>query len=132
MKDGHYTQSDIVELNVYKEPKRAQVAIATLKSGTQIWSNGMDVHITENPGGSGKKQVYMNFTKDKVHPIYATVAEIVYKKAYGHGGYRPGAGRKKDENRIPKKTCSFRLTTDECEKVKRFIEDMRSKDGGAV
>ena len=127
MRNGHYTQSDIIELNVYKEPKQAQVAIATLKSGTQIWSNGIDVHITENPDGSGKKQVYKNFTKDKVHPVYATVAEIVQKKAYGHGGFRPGAGRKKDENKIPKKTYSFRLTVAEQIRVKQFIEDMRKE-----
>ena len=86
-------------------------------------------------GNNGKskslwqKKVYANFKKCEVPVLYATVAEIVYKKAYGHGGFRPGAGRKKDEDKIPKKTYSFRLTVAEQIRVKQFIEDMRKEDG---
>ena len=128
MRNGHYTQSDIMELNVYRETQKIQIAVATLKNGAKIWSNGIDVEITENPKVFGKKKVYANFKKCEVPVLYATVAEIVYKKAYGHGGFRPGAGRKKDEDKIPKKTYSFRLTVAEQIRVKQFIEDMRKED----
>jgi hypothetical protein len=126
MKNGHYTKADIVELNTYKESKFVRVAVAELISGTKIWSNGLDVQIIEP---SGEKQMYMDFTKDKIPAVYAVVAEMVCKKAYGHGGYRPGAGRKKDESKAPKIACSFRLTAEEREKVKQFINDMRAESG---
>jgi len=127
LRDGHYTKADITELNVYKEPGRVQVAVATLKNGAKILSNGFDIEITENPKAFSEKQVYTNYKKCKVPDLYATVAEIVYKKAYGHGGYRPGAGRKKDESKAERSPRTFRLTGIEYQKVKTFIEEMRKE-----
>lgn len=129
MKNGHYTRSDIKELNIYQEQGMAKVAVATLKNDVKIWSDGCDVYIMDNPSDYLDKKVYMNFTKDKAPALYAAVAETVRQKAYGHGGYRPGAGRKKSEDIAQKKPRSFRLTEYEYEKVKEFIENIRTESG---
>ena len=127
MKNGRYTAGDIVDLIVIprnKEKNITQVAIATLKDGCKIWSNGIDFQIHAELHSFDGRKIFFNIKA--IPEQYAVVAEVVRKKANGRGGWRLGAGRKKTlRGSKEKRTRSFKLTEYEYVKVKKYIEELR-------
>ena len=124
MRDGRYTAGDIEGLEVKPADKKkhtCQTASCHV-DGVFLWSDGIDVQVGETlyPWAGG------------IPPQFATVADILMKKARGRGGRRLGAGRKRDYTAPQRRPYTFRLDVVEYAEVletlhrldpKRFPDD---------
>lgn len=123
MRRRHFTKSDIKEMKIIdhdKEKNISREAIAMVGRYC-IRSYGLkEIYIKKYKSLEPEEKYLIENVPQK----FAVVAEIVDKKAVGHGGCRPGAGRKKSGKEV-KKTRSIRMTEKEYAAVCKLLDDMR-------
>lgn len=130
MRNGHYTKSDITDLRIIERDKEKNIAreVMALVDGYSIRSYGLkEVYINQIKSLEQEKRYLLANVPAK----FSVIAELVEKKASGHGGRRAGSGAKKSGKEI-KKTRSIRMTDYEYKKVQEFLFDLRLHESREV